>query len=445
MKLCTIFTYLFAAGLLGITSPSFAIPTIQHWETPNGAKVYFVPAPDIPIVDVDVTFDAGSARDADKPGIAAFANSMLEEGAGELSADQIAEKFDNLGANFSHSVDRDMASLTLRSLSDPPLLQPALELVALLLTQPTFEDVPLERIRDQMLANLKYQEQSPDSIAEKNFYQAIFGKHPYAISASGTKESVAALTKEEAKAFLARYYVAKNAVVAIVGALDRAAAEQVAITVVGKLPSGEPAASLPPVPKLSQPQTIKVTHPTTQTHILIGQPGIGWNDPDHFPLYVGNYILGGSGFASLILEEVREKRGLAYSAYSYFSLERVPGPFIAGLQTRNDQTEEAIKVVQTVMRNFLEKGPTEEKLKLAKQGITGGFPLRIKSNSSILGYLSLIGFYQMPLDYLHTFNQNVEAVTQDKIKEAYNQHLNLDKMVTVMVGGESQKSPEEKK
>jgi zinc protease len=325
------------------------------------------------------------------------------------------------------------------------LLQPALELVALLLNKPTFEETPLERIRDQMLANLKYQEQSPDSIANKNFYRAIYGKHPYAISSSGTKESVATLTKADAKAFLARYYVAKNAVVAIVGALDRAAAEQVAITVVGALPPGEPAPPLPPVPELSQPHTIKITHPTTQTHILIGQPGIAWNDPDYFSLYVGNYILGGSGFASLILDEVREKRGLAYSAYSYFSLERVPGPFIAGLQTRNDQTEEAIKVVQTVMRDFLEKGPAEEKLKLAKQGITGGFPLRIKSNSNILSYLSLIGFYHLPLDYLHTFNQNIEAVTQAKIKEAYNQRLHLDKMVTVMVGGESQKGQEEKK
>jgi zinc protease len=437
MKRWTIFAYLFT-GLVGGTTQ--AIPTIQNWETTNGAQVYFVPAPEIPMVDVEITFDAGSARDADHPGVATLTNGLLNEGAGKLTADQIAEQLDNLGARLGLSVDRDSASVSLRSLSDPKPLQTALDLLTILLTRPNFEPEPLERVRAQILASLKYQEQSPDSIADNAFYKAVFGKHPYALPTEGTKESVTALKREEVKAFHARYYVAKNAVVAIVGAIDRPAAEKLANTVVGTLPPGEVAPPLPPVAELSEAKTIHIDHPATQTSILLGQLGMAWNDPERFIFVVGNYILGGSGFASFLLEEVREKRGLAYSAYSYFSPQRVTGPFIAGLQTRNDQTAEALKIVHEVIRDFLDKGPGEEKLKLAKQGITGGFPLRIKSNGNILSYLSTIGFYHLPLDYLHNYNKNIEAVTLDKIKESFNRRLHLDKWVTVTVGGDSQKT-----
>jgi len=425
--------FLFLSVLFGSTAN--AIPTIQHWQTDNGTRVYFVPAPNLPMVDINVVFDAGSARDSEKPGIAMLTNKLLSEGAGGQSADQIAEHFDNLGAKLGNSVDRDMATVSLRSLAESELLQPALDMLALLLAKPDFEAIALERVRQKRLSYLKYQQQSPDAIGEKAFYQAVFSTHPYATLPEGTAESVTTITRDEVKAFHQRYYVTKNALIVIVGALERKEAAKLANTVVSQLPVGKIAPALPPVPALREAQTIHLEHPSSQTHVLMGQPGMKRGDPDYFTLYVGNYILGGSGLVSQLGKEVREKRGLAYSAYSYFFPQRVAGPFWMNLETRNDQTTEALQVVQDTMRDFVENGPTANQLKAAKQGITGKFPLRIKSNSNIISYLAMIGFYRLPLDYLHTFNDNVEAVTLDMIKDAFKRRLNLDKFVTVTVGG----------
>ncbi len=413
---------------------AIAIPTIQHWQTANGIKVYFVPAPDLPMVNVEVVFDAGSARDGAKSGLAKLVNGLLNEGSAGYSADQIAEKFDNLGAEFTNKVDRDMAKVTLRSLIEPELLQPALEMVALLLTKPDFAPKSLERVRQQLLTSLKYKQQSPRDIADKEFYGAVFGEHPYASSPDGTIDSVIALTREDLQKFHQQYYVANNALISIVGALDRKAAENLANTL-AKLPIGTIPAALPEVALLTEAKTIHIEYPATQTKVLIGQPGLQRGDADYFALYMGNYILGGGGLVSRLSEEVREKRGLAYSAYSYFMPQRVLGAFIAGLGTRNDQTAQAIQIVQTTMRDFIINGPTETELKEAKQGITGRFPLRIKSNKSIVGYLSMLGFYNLPLDYLHTFNANIEAVTLPMIKDAFQRRLQVDKLVTVTVGG----------
>lgn len=415
-------------------STAFAIPTIQHWQTDNGVRVYFVPAPDLPMVDIEVVFDAGSVRDGDKSGIAMLTNNLLSEGAGGYSADKIAETYESLGAEIGFSVDRDMATISLRSLTDVQLLQPALKMLALLLVQPDFDEASLERIRQQKLVYLKYQQQSPSAIIQKAFYRDVFGTHPMANSSDGTLNSVAAINRDDVKAFHTRYYVAKNAIVAIVGALDRKGAEELTKTIVAELPTGELPSTLPPVAALSKAHKRHIDHPSTQTHILMGQPGMARGDPDYFSLYVGNYILGGSGLVSNLAEEVREKRGLAYSVYSHFFPQRVAGPFMASLETRNEQTAQALKVMQEVLRDFIEKGPDQSKLKKAKQGITGGFPLRISENSDIIGYLSLIAFYGLPLDYLHNFNKKVEAVTLEMIKDAFKRRLDLDKFVIVTVG-----------
>ncbi len=419
-----------------ITQFAIAIPTIQHWQTSNGTKVYFVPAPDLPMVNIEIVFDAGSARDNDKPGLAKLTNGLLNEGAAGYSADQIAEEFDNLGAEFANSVNRDMAKVTLRSLVEPELLQPTLEMLALVLTKPDFAAKSLERVRQQILTALKYKQQSPSDIAEKEFYSAVFGKHPYANLPSGNIDSVTVLTREDLQKFHQQYYVANNALISIVGALDRKAAENLANTI-AKLPNGSIPASIPEVALLTKAKTIHIEHPATQTKVLIGQPGLKRGDADYFALYVGNYILGGGGLISRLSEEVREKRGLAYSAYSYFMPQRVLGAFIAGLGTRNDQATQAIEIVENTMRDFITNGPTETELKEAKQGITGRFPLRIKSNKDIVSYLSMLGFYNLPLDYLHNFNANIEAITLPMITDAFQRRLQVDKLITVTVGGKS--------
>jgi len=235
--------------------------------------------------------------------------------------------------------------------------------------------------------------------------------------------------------FYRRYFVARNAVVAIVGAVDRRQAEHIAEQVTKRLPTGNAAPKLPAVAALAKSEVLHIPHPSTQTHILMGQPGLRRNDPDYFPLYVGNFILGGSGFTSRITTEIREKRGLAYSAYSYFLPMRELGPFMLGLQTRNATADESLKVLHETLEQFVKEGPTAKELEAAKRNITGGFALNVDSNSDIVQYLAMIGFYQLPNDYLDTFIEHVNAVTVEQIRDAFARRIVPDHMVTVTVGG----------
>ena len=178
----------------------------------------------------------------------------------------------------------------------------------------------------------------------------------------------------------------------------------------------------------------RIAHPASQSHLLLGYPGIKRGDPDLFPLYVGNYILGGGGFVSRLTEEVREKRGLVYSVYSYFMPMAEAGPFQVGLQTKKDQAEDALKLVRETLGKFIQNGVTEAELKAAKANIIGGFPMRIDSNGKILDYLAVIGFYKLPLNYLDEYNSNVEKVTVAQIKDAFSRRLKPENFVTVIVG-----------
>lgn len=418
------------------TAHVIANPDITQWQTSNGARVYFVAAPQLPMVDIQVVFDAGSARDAGKDGLAVLTNGLLAEGAGKLDADAIAEKFDSIGARFSNSALRDMSVVSLRTLTEKKLLATALDTFATVLQQPTFPADALERVRNQMLIGLQDEAQSPGAIAEKNFYRALYGSHPYASPSDGNSDSVKALTRDDVVNFYRRHFVARNAVVAIVGAVDRQQAERIAEQITRKLPTGEPAPALPAVQSLAKTEKIHIAHPSTQTHVLMGQPALRRNDADYFPLYVGNFILGGSGFTSRITSEVREKRALAYSAYSYFLPMREQGPFMLGLQTRNATADEALKVLHETLEQFVKEGASDKELEAAKRNITGGFALNVDSNSDIVGHLAMIGFYRLPNDYLDTFIERVDAVTSAQIRDAFARRIAPDHMVTVTVGGE---------
>jgi zinc protease len=418
-----------------IPSLASAAPTIQHWRTANGAKVYFVAAPELPMVNVQVVFDAGSARDEGKPGLAQLVNALLDSGTETLSADSVAERLDAVGAQLSGGVERDMAQLSLRSLSEAQYLDPALDTIARLLREPAFAAESVERERNRLISAIRAGDQSPATIAERTFYQALYGEHPYASPPEGTEASVQAITQEQIRAFHARYYVAANAVVAIVGDLDRARAEAIATVLVGGLPAGKAAPDLPMAQPLAQARVIRVQHPSSQTHILIGQLGMKRHDPDYFSLYLGNQVLGGNGLASRLAEEVREKRGLSYSTYSYFAPMRQAGPFVMGLQTRNDQAQEAIQVSEATLRDFVTQGPAPTLLEAARQNIIGGFPLRIDSNGKIVQYLAVIGFYDLPLDYLDVFTAKIDAISQEQVNAALQQHIDPDRLLTVIVGG----------
>jgi zinc protease len=427
-----------AAALLCVAQQALAILPIEQWQTSSGAKVLFVANRGLPMLDVSVDFPAGSGYDtAAKAGVAAMTNGLLRMGADGLGEDDIARRFADIGAALGGRFDFDRAGLSLRTLSDPRQREPALDLLARILRAPAFPAAVLNREKARQIGALKEADLKPDSQAGRMFYRLVYREHPYALRSVGEVDTVGNMTRDDLLAFYRQHYAADRAVIAIMGDVSRADAGAIAEQLTRGLPRSNGAApALPQVIPLERAITRVVAHPATQSHILMGAPGIHRGDPDYFPLFVGNHILGGGGFVSRINEEVRQKRGLAYSAYSYFSPQQVPGPFVIGMQTRRDQADEALAVTRKTLRDFVSNGPTEKELVAAKQNIVGGFPMRIDSNRKIHEYLAVIGFYGLPVSYLEDFVGNVERVTVADIKAAFAKHVDPEKLVTVVVGAD---------
>jgi zinc protease len=426
----------FVAGLLFAAAPAQAALPIQHWTTPSGARVFFVQADAIPMLDLSVEFDAGSRYDpSSKSGLAALTNAMLArgiDGADPIDEAGVAEGFARIGAQRAGSAGDDRAGVSLRTLTSEPELGQAVGLLARLMASPAFPQIVLEREQARSIQALREAATKPASIANRTFGQMLYPGHPY--GNNPTEASVAVITREDLVRFHQDHYDAGHAVVAMIGAVPRERAEAIADQLTRNLPSGK---QRPALPKLEIPVSAtvrRIAHPASQSHILLGAPAIARGDPDFFPLLVGNYILGGGGFVSRLYSEVREKRGLAYSVYSYFSPQLQPGPFTIGLQTQKAQTDQALEVVRETLSRFVAEGPTEAELKAAKSNLVGGFPLRIDSNRKILDNLAVIGFYRLPLDYLDRWTERVDAVTLDQIRQAFQRHVRPDALSSVVVG-----------
>jgi zinc protease len=420
-------------ALCCVVSSAYATPHIQHWQAASGAQVYFVEDHDLPMLDVAVNFSAGNAYDAaDKIGVAGLTHGMLDSGAQGLSEDDIARKLADIGAQMGGNLDADRAALSLRTLSSVAERDAALDILSRVLQQPLFPETVLTREKTRLIAGLKEAETKPEHLAGKAFGKAVFGTHPYSWQIEVA--DVEKIQRADLENFYRAHYNAKYAVVALMGDVSRQQAEAVAQQLTAALPLGAAPAVLPMVTSKISASEQRIEHPASQSHILIGAPGIARNDPDYFPLYVGNYILGGGGFVSRLMNEVREKRGLAYSVYSYFMPMQQPGAFQIGLQTKKEQAEEALKLVRETVSTFVDKGVTEKELKAAKQNIIGGFPLRIDSNKKILDYLSVIGFYHLPLTYLDDFTAKVDKVTTGQIHDAFKRRVDPAGMATVIVG-----------
>ncbi|MCX8048547.1 MAG: insulinase family protein [Methylohalobius sp.] len=423
-------------------SMALAGPKIEHWPTSKGAKVYYVYSPELPMVDVRVTLAAGSAFDGEKSGLATLTSMLLDKGAGEWDADAIARRLEDVGARLETGTARDSSWLHLRSLTDPDKLEQALITVGQILASPRFAEEDFVREKQRLLLALQRQEESPDQIAQKLFFKAIYGRHPYAQPIEGEIEAVKTITREDLVDFHRRFYVARNSWIVIVGALERGRAAQVAERLTADLAEGESAPPLPDVQEGEDNQVVRRSFPSAQTHVLTGMPALARGDPEYFPLYVGNHVLGGGGFTSRLVQEVREKRGLSYSVASYFLPLKQEGPFLASLQTRNDQAEAALEVLNRVIRAYLDEGPSDKELTAAKKNLTGGFVLNYDSNAKLADYLATIAFYDLPLDWLDAFPKRVEAVTRQQVIRAF-RRLNPDRFRTVLVGGSS-KADEQK-
>jgi zinc protease len=392
------------------------------------------------MADIQVSFDAGSARDGQQFGVAALTAALLDTGAGTWNADAIAQRFESVGAVFDVGASGDMATLSLRTLTDKALYDKSLETMQTILTKPTFKEADFKREKSRTLAALKQQEESPAAVGGIAFSKALYGEHPYSHQAGGNLKTVAALKVADLQTFYKNYYVAANAIVVIVGDVAKEQAEQTALLLVKDLPTGKKPDALPDVTIPTQASQQHIEFPSTQTHVMVGLPVTYRKDPDYYNLYVGNHILGGSGLVSKLFDEVREKRGLAYSASSSMSPLLKAGPFIVGLQTRNDQTPQALEVLNKTLSDFVTQGPTEAELTAAKKNIIGGFPMRFDTNKKLANYVGMIGFYEMPLDYLDTFQQKVEETTITSIADAFKRRVNLNALQTVTVGKSAEKS-----
>ncbi|POA54536.1 MULTISPECIES: M16 family metallopeptidase [unclassified Pseudomonas] len=414
-------------------APSHRNLNVQTWNTAEGAKVLFVEARELPMFDMRLIFAAGSSQDGNTSGLALLTNAMLNEGVPGKDVGAIARGFESLGADIGNGAYKDMAVVSLRSLSAVDKRQPALNLFAEVVGKPTFPADSLARIKNQLLAGFEYQKQNPGKLASLELMQRLYGNHPYAHASEGNAKSVPDISLAQLQAFHAKAYTAGNGVIALVGDLSRSDAEAIAAQVSAALPKG------PALAKIAQPSEPKasighIEFPSTQTNLLLAQLGIDRDDPDYAAVSLSNQILGGGGFGTRLMSEVREKRGLTYGVYSGFTPMQVRGPFMINLQTRAEMSEGTLKLVQDVFADYLKNGPTQKELDDAKRELAGSFPLSTASNADIVGQLGAMGFYNLPLSYLEDFMRQSQALTVEQVKAAMNKHLSVDKMVIVSAG-----------
>ena len=415
---------------------------IIQWHTTNGMKVLFQQADTLPMIDFRLIFDAGAARDghfkSEKgivlAGLAKLSNGLIFEGTEKLDANSIAEQFASLGVVYGNGSYRDMAIVNIRTLSYEQQRNDAVNLLTHILSSANFPDEALQRDKAIMLQALDFEDQTPSKKASRYFYESLYSNHPYGTPPTGTRESLQAIKQKDLVNYYQQYYVAKNVVLAIVGNLSEAQAHDYAEKIATAMPAGEKSAGLPDAQQQSKPIVIRKNHPSTQTTVLMGQPVLKRGDKDLYTLYIANHILGGSGFSSRLMKEVRVKRGLTYSIGSHLVPMHAQGPYQFSFTTKKSSTEEAIKLVEQEMKLFLEQGPTQEELDNAKLNITGSFPLRQTSNSDIVQNLAVIGFYELPLDYLDNYNSNIEAVTLEQIKTVFKQRVHPETMAKIIVG-----------
>jgi len=418
---------LFAAAL-----PADARVQIEHWMTQTGVRVYFVETHALPLVDVSVEFAAGGAYDPrERAGLGRLTLGLLRGGSARYSEADVDRRIADAGAQLRDSFDLDRAGFALRTLSSEAERKSAVDTLADILQAPRFPAEIFEREKARAIAGAAEAETQPDHVAEKRLYELMYPTHPYGVTA--TPATLATITREDVERHYRAHYGSAGAAVAIVGDLSIDAAKALAEQLTARLAQGA-AVALPASPPPAPGKIVRVEHPSTQSHVLLGEAALARDDPDFFPLVVGNYILGGGGFVSRLMTEVRSKHGLAYSVYSYFYPYAQLGPFQVGLQTRRDQANEALKRVQDVIAEFVARGPTEAELKAAKMSLVGGFPLRIDTNRKLVEQLAVIGFYKLPLDWLETYPARLQAVTLDQVRAAFARRVAPEKLAVVVVG-----------
>ena len=429
----------------GLLSNAYAILPIEKLDSYKGAQAYLVQTKALPMVDIEVSIDAGDRYDpVGKSGVADMVAGLMNYGArgdkGLLTEAQIADEIADLGANIGLSVGGERAILRIRSLSRKDLRDRAVQLATAMLSAPSYDPKIVEREKQRTITSLREAETKPEFVLERRFKKSVYGNYPLADSPS--VQSVGSVNVNDLKQFHKQFYRGDRMIVSIVGDVDRSQAAEIVQTLLKQIPqSGQAIAKLPdlqrsPIEALAQ-REIQIPFDSQQAHIAMGMTAVARNNPDYFPLLVGNYILGGGGFVSRLMSEVREKRGLAYSVFSYFAPGKENGIFQAGLQTKNDQAALALDVMSTTIAQFIADGPTPSELEAAKSNLINGYPLRIDNNRKLLDNVSSIAWNDLPLDTMDVWTKQVEAVTLEQVKASFQKYLAMDRMKIVVLGAKN--------
>ena len=431
-------TYL-SALWVALIAGVFFLPTnaeamkIQKVESPGGIVAWLVEEHSLPLVAMRFAFDGGAAQDpVGKEGVSNFLTTMLDEGAGDLKSQAFQEQMEDLSVKIGFSSSRDVFSGSFQSLSKN--LDAGSELLRLALTKPRFDKEPLERMRARLAAGIVMDATDPSKVASKEWFRLAFGDHAYGRSVEGTQASIKLISADDLKKYHESVFARDTLNVSVVGDITPEALAKLLDKVFGGLPEKADLvavdAAVPPIGPKKKVIEMKVPQAVAQ----FGHRAFMRKDKDFVASHVLNYIIGGGGFNSRLMEEVREKRGLAYSVYSYISPYSHGSVFLGGVATKNASIGESIDVITEVFKGISEKGPTEEELKNAKRYLTGSYPLRFDTNSKIANQLLWIQIEKLGLDYIDQRNQKIEDVSIEDIRAVAKRLLKSDGLIVTIVG-----------
>ncbi|MFC3695308.1 M16 family metallopeptidase [Chenggangzhangella methanolivorans] len=406
---------------------------IQRVETPNGAEAWLVEETAVPVIAVEIAFRGGSAQDPqDRPGLVNLMTALLDEGAGDMTADAFQERLEELAIELSFSSNRDTVSASLRTL--PENIDEAFRLLGLALTTPRFDEDAVERMRGQLSAQIRRNELDPDDLAGRTFFKEAFPGHPYGRPPRGTLESLKASTREDLLAIHRRVIARDNVVIGAVGAVSAERLSGLVDALLADLPATAGLETVETVAPAGAGRIEIVTLDVPQSSIIFGRPGPLRDADDFIPAYVVNHILGGGSFSSRLFTEVREKRGLAYSVYSYLSPYDHSGMLLGGVATRNDRAGQSIALIQDEIRRIAEEGPTAKELESAKKFLIGSYALRFDTSTKIANQLVQLQLDHLGIDYITKRNALVEAVTDEQVKAAAKSLFGDGDLLVVAVG-----------
>jgi zinc protease len=424
-----------AVGLLATSAPAGAAAKVERVVSPGGIEAYLVSEPSIPFMSMSIHFAGGSALDpVGKEGLAYMVSGLLDEGAGELDSQAFRTELEDLAIRLSFDAQRDSFTGEFKTLTEHR--RRAFELLRLALVVPRFDPEPVERIRHQIEASLRRSLEDPDYLASLTWFETAFAGQPYGRPVRGTLESVAGIQVADLQAFVSRRLARDNLTVGVAGDVTAAELGELLDLAFGDLPATSSPVTLTMTAPLGG-ETIYERRDVPQSQVLFGEAGLARDDPDYYAAYVVNHLLGGGGFTSLLTEEVREKRGLAYSVYSYlYPLDHAP-IWLGGLGTSNRSVEEAIGLVRQEIERVARGEISQERLDDAKTYLTGSFPLRLTSNDRIAQTLVGMQVDDLGIDYLDRRNAYIEAVTLEDARRVAARLYDPDQLLVVVVGGEN--------